>query len=63
MLKRIFKIAFWGGLTCVALTGAAVSAFYYDTLGSLPNVAELKEVSFETPMKIYTEDHKLIGEF
>ena len=61
---RIIKTVFWGGLICMAiLRGAAVSAFYYETLGSLPNVAELKEVSFETPMKIYTADKKLIGEY
>ncbi|MDO5352751.1 MAG: PBP1A family penicillin-binding protein [Succinatimonas sp.] len=63
MFIKVIKTVFWGGLLCVALTGAAVSAFYYETLGSLPNVAELKEVSFETPMKIYTADHKLIGEY
>lgn len=60
---RIIKTVFWGGLICMAICGAAVSAFYYETLGSLPNVAELKEVSFETPMKIYTADKKLIGEY
>lgn len=63
MFIKVIKTVLWGGLLCASLTGAAVSAFYYETLGSLPNVAELKEVSFETPMKIYTADHKLIGEY
>ena len=48
MFIKVIKTVFWGGLLCASLTGAAVSAFYYETLGSLPNVAELKEVSFET---------------
>ena len=33
------------------------------TLEELPDVDELKQVTFETPMKIYTSDGKLIGEF
>lgn len=36
---------------------------FYQSLGELPDVKELKNVSFETPMKIYTRDGKLIGEF
>ena len=63
MFIKVVKTVFWGGLLCASLGGAAVSAFYYETLGSLPNVSELKEVSFETPMKVYTADHKLIGEY
>ena len=62
MLKFI-KIAFWAGLLCVGSVGVATSALYYQTLGDLPNVEQLKEVTFETPMKIYTADNKLIGEF
>lgn len=63
MFIKVVKTVFWGGLLCASLGGAAVSAFYYETLGSLPNVSELKEVSFETTMKVYTADHKLIGEY
>lgn len=66
MLIRVYKLckfAFWAGLFSVAMSGGAVAAAYYSTLDELPDVKELKHVSFETPMKIYTQDGKLIGEF
>ncbi|MCR5536041.1 MAG: PBP1A family penicillin-binding protein [Succinivibrio sp.] len=63
MLFKVIRLLFWGGLLTGALSGAAVAAFYHESLGELPDVAELKDVSFEIPMKIYTSDNKLIGEY
>lgn len=60
---KLCKFAVWAGLFSVAMSGGAVAAAYYSTLDELPDVRELKHVSFETPMKIYTHDGKLIGEF
>lgn len=60
---RFAKLALWAGLFCGATSGGVVAAAYYSTLEELPDVAELKHVSFETPMKIFTQDGKLIGEF
>lgn len=56
-------MAFWSGLLCVGLAGGAVAAIYHNALAELPDVNKLKDVSFETPMQIYTSDNKLIGEF
>lgn len=63
MFFKAVKYAFWATLFGIALSGGVFSAAYYSTLEELPDVAELKHVSFETPMKIYTHDGKLIGEF
>ena len=66
MLVKAFKfvqLTLWAGLISSTITGTAVAASYYSTLDELPDVKELKHVSFETPMKIYTQDGKLIGEF
>lgn len=63
MVLRVLKSVFWAGLFFTALSGGALTATYYSTLDELPDVNELKHVSFETPMKIYTTDGKLIGEF
>lgn len=63
MFFKAVKYAFWATLFGIALTGGVFSAAYYSTLEELPDVEELKHVSFETPMKIYTQDGKLIGEF
>jgi len=46
-----------------AVSSAAAAGFYYKALGDLPDVTELKTVTFETPMQIFTSDGKLIGEF
>lgn len=60
---RFARMLVWAGLFCCATSGGVVAAAYYSTLEELPDVEELKHVSFETPMKIYTNDGKLIGEF
>ena len=57
VLFKLVKFCFWSGLFAVT------SALYYQTLGDLPDVNELKDVTLETPMKIFTADNKLIGEF
>lgn len=60
---KLAKLAFWAGIFCAAASGGVIASAYYSTLEELPDVDELKHVSFETPMKIYTQDGKLIGEF
>lgn len=63
MLSKFLRTAIWAGLFCGAVSTAAGAGLYYSALGSLPDVSELKQVSFETPMQIFTRDGKLIGEF
>ena len=63
MLFKYVKFAFWTVLFGIGVSGVAGAALYYQTLGDLPDVEQLKEVTFETPMKIYSADNKLIGEF
>ena len=63
MILRIIRGFFWSSLLCIALAGGAVAGLYYNTLGEMPDVEELKHVTFETPMQIFTEDGLLIGEF
>ena len=60
---KLAKLAFWAGIFCAAASGGVIASAYCSTLEELPDVDELKHVSFETPMKIYTNDGKLIGEF
>ena len=63
VLFKYVKFAFWTVLFGVGVSGVAGAALYYQTLGDVPDVEQLKEVTFETPMKIYSADNKLIGEF
>ncbi|WP_281758097.1 penicillin-binding protein 1A [Succinatimonas hippei] len=63
MILRIIRGFFWSSLLCIALAGGAVAGIYYNTLGEMPDVEELKNVTFETPMQIFSSDGLLIGEF
>lgn len=58
-LKRIV-IAFFS----LALLGViSVTAIYFYVLPDLPDVATLKTVQLQTPLKIYSKDGKLISQF
>ena len=37
--------------------------YYYHVQSTLPNVESLRNVTFETPLRIYTSDNKLLAEF
>ncbi|MCI6797160.1 MAG: PBP1A family penicillin-binding protein [Succinatimonas sp.] len=60
---QIVRTAIWAGLFLGAISTATGAGLYYSALGSLPDVSELRNVSFETPMQVFTKDGKLIGEF
>ncbi|MGN1394602.1 MAG: penicillin-binding protein 1A [Succinivibrionaceae bacterium] len=53
----------WFCLLIISLITAALCFYYYHVQSTLPNVEQLKHVNFETPLKIYTIDQKLIGEY
>lgn len=63
MIFRFARTALWTCLFMGAVSSAAGAGLYYNALGTLPDVSELKKVSFEIPMQIFTKDGKLIGEF
>ena len=63
MLFKIVSIAFWSGMFAMSVGGASIAAMYYNTLEELPDVQELKKVSYEIPMQVYSKDYKLLGEF
>ncbi len=63
MLLKLLSTLIWAGLFVVSLGGASVAAVYYNALEELPDVQELKKVSYEIPMQIFSADHKLLGEF
>ena len=63
MIFRWFRRFVWFCLFLGALGGAGGCLFYYHTSKYLPEVSDLKNVTFETPLQIYTIDNKLIAEF
>ena len=58
-LRRII----WFFLFIISLCMAAGCFYYYHVKSTLPDVSQLKEVSYETPLQIYSADNLLIGEF
>ncbi|MCK4869496.1 MAG: penicillin-binding protein 1A [Gammaproteobacteria bacterium] len=52
------------GILGIALTGVIlVGIVLFYTIITLPNIQELKDAHLQVPLKIYTADKKLIGEF
>lgn len=65
MLKHrgLLTIAGWLLLTAVSAAVLVASSVFLYLAPSLPSVEQLKDVSFQTPLRVYTRDGKLIGEF
>ncbi|KAA0876263.1 penicillin-binding protein 1A [Nitrincola tapanii] len=59
LLKLVLGLFLLGLLTAV---GAGAAAWFYFS-PKLPNVQQLKEVRFQTPLRIYSADGKLIAEY
>ena len=63
MPKSFFKFIIWSALTLVAGTTLGVAGMYLYLSPSLPSVESLREVKLQTPLRVYSADGKLIGEF
>nr|WP_067291950.1 penicillin-binding protein 1A [Marinobacterium profundum] len=59
-LVKIFAKLALAGLVIALL---AVAGVYYTLAPQLPDVESLREVEFQTPMRIFSSDNKLIAEF
>ncbi|WP_191602180.1 penicillin-binding protein 1A [Marinomonas algicola] len=62
MLKTI-KILFILGLLGALSAAAITYGIYQSVKDKIPTVEELREIELQVPLRIYTADHKLIGEF
>ncbi len=62
--RRIWKGLFWiSFVSSFILLPAAAALFYFFTIyPTLPDAKELKEVTYQVPLKIVTQDNKLITE-
>ena len=58
-LKILFFLGLFGALCAVGIT----YAIYYNVKDRIPTVAELKDIELRIPLRIYTADDQLIGEF
>ncbi|WP_415895558.1 penicillin-binding protein 1A [Neptuniibacter sp. PT34_22] len=62
-MVSLFKLLFKLGILCFFVGVIALAGVYYHFAPKLPNTDSLKEVQFQTPLRIYSQDEKLIAEF
>ncbi|MEH6576015.1 MAG: penicillin-binding protein 1A [Amphritea sp.] len=63
LLTSIFKLGIKLTILGCILGGIALASAYYYYAPQLPDVQTLKEVHLQTPLRIYSEDKKLLSEF
>lgn len=62
-LSRKIRIGFVILLSLLVVSGLAVGGGYSYLSSKLPSTANLREVQLQVPLRIYTNDGKLMGEF
>ena len=60
---RVIKIIFWTSLSCCLLATFLVLGSYLALKPTLPEISLVDEAQLQMPLKVLTEDGKLIGEF
>ena len=61
--KSFFGIIFWLLLAGLSVTLVTFAGLYLYLSPKLPSVDSLREVKLQTPLRVYSSDGKLIGEF
>jgi penicillin-binding protein 1A len=61
--KSLFRIFFWLLLSGFSVTLVTLGGMYLYLSPKLPSVDTLKQVKLQTPLRVYSRDNKLIGEF
>ena len=62
-MLNVIKIFFWLGISGCLLAILAVLTSFFLLKPSLPEISLVDESQLQMPLKIYTEDAVLIGEF
>lgn len=61
--KSFFLIVFWLLLSGLSVTLVTFAGLYLYLSPKLPSVETLREIKLQTPLRVYSSDGKLIGEF
>lgn len=62
-LMKLIKLFLWLGLLGVVIGTISIASLYYYLEPSLPSIENLKSVKFQVPLRVYSNDQKLIAEF
>jgi len=63
LLTSLLKIGLKLTRLGCAIGGLALAAAYFYYAPKLPDVETLRDVQLQTPLRIYSEDNKLVSEF
>lgn len=61
--KSVFSVIFWLLLAGISVTSVTFAGLYMYLSPKLPPVDSLRQVKLQTPLRVYSSDGKLIGEF
>lgn len=61
--KNLIHFTLWTFITILFGLGAGLSGIYLYISPNLPAIESLREVELQTPLRVYSADNKLIGEF
>ncbi|HWV15912.1 MAG TPA: penicillin-binding protein 1A [Cellvibrio sp.] len=61
--KSIFSVICWLLLVSISVTAVTLAGLYLFLSPKLPPVDSLRQVKLQTPLRVYSSDEKLIGEF
>ncbi len=61
--KSVFSVIFWLLLAGISVTAVTFAGLYLYLSPKLPPVESLRQVKLQTPLRVYSSDGKLIGEF
>jgi penicillin-binding protein 1A len=62
MIKWIKRLFFVSIILCLAGIGT-ITAIYYHVKADLPDVASIKDIKLQVPMKVFSIDGELISQF
>ncbi len=62
-LSKVFRFFFWSALLGGLLGGIGASVAYFYIEPTLPSIEALKDVRMQVPLRVYTRDGELMGEF
>ncbi|HHM05249.1 MAG TPA: penicillin-binding protein 1A [Gammaproteobacteria bacterium] len=62
-LVKVFRFAVYMALGLMLLGAVTAAGVYYYLAPQLPDIEQLKDVRFQVPLRVYTREGRLIGEF
>lgn len=63
LLAKLSRLLLWAVLSSAFLGGLTAAALYFHLAPTLPSTDVLKDVRMQVPLRVYSRDGMLIGEY